>query len=117
MPFNFHVGFPGPFSYSRRISGGRPGPTAREQVADLQAQSRAADTLSADDLRTRNAVDWMLAVPFALLMLWIGGWAIVAGLIVLAAVYLRHKARDRKRMAAGLPRATRSRDLVAARLR
>ena len=26
MPFNFHVGLPGPFSYSKRIGSQKPGP-------------------------------------------------------------------------------------------
>jgi hypothetical protein len=99
MGLNFNIGLPGPFSVSKRIGGGggRPGPTAREQVANLRAQSRAADRLSAEDLRTRNTVDWIITAPFALLMLWIGGWAIGVGVAVTAAVFWRHRARHRKR--------------------
>lgn len=96
MPFNFHVGLPGPFSYTRRI-GGR-GRSNRVTVTELRAQSRAADLLPEDQLRTRNGVDWIIAGAFALLMVLIGtAWSVGAGALVLVVVGLRHRARTRKR--------------------
>lgn len=99
MPFNFHVPLPGPFSYSKRIGGGPPGPGVVETAAGLAQRSIDLDTADRDEMFATYAARWIVLGGIALFLIVVLGGTIptLLGSVLLGAVAWAQVWRNRRR--------------------
>ena len=96
MPFNFHVGLPGPVSYNRRIGGGR-GPSSAEQVEQLQVQRALRDLYCPAHLRFANFIGWAAWAITGLVATLITPWALAAWAVFATLTWAAHRSRAQRR--------------------
>lgn len=97
MGLNFSVPLPGPFSYSARVGGGRPGPSSQAQIEALRAQRAVSDLYCPAHLRIANAIGWAMLAVSGLVAVVITWWALPVWGILAALTWGRHQFRHQRR--------------------